>query len=151
MVKYFSSEFFAQLQDTLASDAKWQEGTKGVKTSVKLSAVDPSGTSSYLLKVEEGKTTIAPSDPAAQAEFSFEGGYETWTKVAKGEVDFQSAVLKGLLRFKGSITKILFYKDRFRDRRGHALYPGRVLAATAIRLARRCSRGRPRRPFCSRS
>jgi len=113
MVKYFSSEFFAQLQDTLANDAKWQEGTKGIKTSVKLSAVDPNGTSSYLLKVEEGKTTIVPSDPAAQAEFSFEGAYETWTKVAKGEVDFQSAVLKGLLRFKGSITKILFYKDRF--------------------------------------
>jgi putative sterol carrier protein len=113
MVKYFSSEFFAQLQDTLANDAKWQEGTKGIKTSVKLSAVDPSATSSYLLRVEDGKTTISPSDPAAQAEFSFEGAYETWTKVAKGEVDFQSAVLKGLLRFKGSITKILFYKDRF--------------------------------------
>jgi putative sterol carrier protein len=113
MVKYFSPEFFAQLQDTLANDAKWQESTKGLKTSVKLSTTDPSGASSYLLKVEEGKTTITTSDLAAQAEFSFEGAYETWTKVAKGEVDFQSAVLKGLLRFKGSITKILFYKDRF--------------------------------------
>jgi putative sterol carrier protein len=66
-----------------------------------------------LLKVEEGKTTISPSDPASQAEFSFEGAYETWMKLAKGEVDFQSAVLKGLLKFKGSITKILVYKDRF--------------------------------------
>ena len=113
MVKYFSPEFFAQLQDTLSNDAKWQESTKGLKTSVKLSTTDPSGASSYLLKVEEGKTTITTSDLAAQAEFSFEGAYETWTKVAKGEVDFQSAVLKGLLRFKGSITKILFYKDRF--------------------------------------
>lgn len=113
MVKYFSPEFFAQLQDTLSNDAKWQEGTKGLKTSVKLSTTDPSGASSYLLKVEEGKTTISPSDLATPAEFSFEGAYDTWTKVAKGEVDFQSAVLKGLLRFKGSITKILFYKDRF--------------------------------------
>jgi len=113
MVKYFSTEFFAQLQDTLANDAKWQESTKGLKTSVKLSTTGPTGASSYLLKVEEGKTTIAPSDQAAPAEFSFEGAYETWTKIAKGEVDFQSAVLKGLLRFKGSITKILVYKDRF--------------------------------------
>jgi putative sterol carrier protein len=113
MVKYFSPEFFAQLQDSLANDAKWQEGTKGLKTSVKLTSIEQSNASSYLLKVEDGKTSISPSEPAAQAEFSFEGAYETWTKVAKGEVDFQSAVLKGLLKFKGSITKILFYRDRF--------------------------------------
>ncbi len=113
MVKYFSAEFFAQLQDTLANDAKWQEGTKGLKTSIKLTSTDQSVASSYLVKVEDGKTSIGPSDSAAQAEFSFEGTYETWTKVAKGEVDFQSAVLKGLLKFKGSITKILFYRDRF--------------------------------------
>jgi putative sterol carrier protein len=113
MVKYFSAEFFAQLQDALSNDAKWQEGTKGLKTSIKLTSTEQSVASSYLLKVEDGKTSISPSEPAAQAEFSFEGAYETWTKVAKGEVDFQSAVLKGLLKFKGSITKILFYRDRF--------------------------------------
>ena len=113
MVKYFSAEFFAQLQDALSNDAKWQEGTKGLKTSIKLTSTEQSVASSYLLKVEDGKTSISPSEPAAQAEFSFEGAYETWTKVAKGEVDFQSAVLKGLLKFKGSITKILFYRERF--------------------------------------
>jgi putative sterol carrier protein len=113
MVKYFSPEFFAQLQDLLTNDAKWQEGTKGLRTSVKLGSVDSAVASFYLIKVEEGKTTVAPSDFATQAEFSFEGSYETWTKVAKGEVDFQSAVLKGLLKFKGSITKILVYRDRF--------------------------------------
>ncbi len=113
MVKYFSPEFFAQLQENLVNDARWQEGTKGLKTTMKLSTTDQNAASSYMLKVEEGKTTISPSDVAAQAEFSFEGTYETWTRLAKGEVDFQSAVLKGLLKFKGSITKILFYKDRF--------------------------------------
>jgi len=113
MAKYFSPEFFALLQESLANDAKWHEGTKGVKTSMKLSTTDLSNAFSYLLKVEEGKTTISPSDPASQAEFSFEGTYETWVRLAKGEVDFQSAVLKGLLKFKGSITKILLYKDRF--------------------------------------
>jgi putative sterol carrier protein len=113
MVKYFSPEFFVEVQDRLVADAKWQEDTKGLKTSIKLSSTDPNGAVSFLLKVEEGKTTISPSDFPTQAEFSFEGSYDTWTRVAKGEVDFQSAVLKGLLKFKGSITKILFYKDRF--------------------------------------
>ena len=113
MAKYFSPEFFALLQESLVNDAKWQESTKGLKTSIKLGTTDHNAASSYLLKVEEGKTTISSSDPAAQPEFSFEGTYETWMKLAKGEVDFQSAVLKGLLKFKGSITKILVYKDRF--------------------------------------
>jgi putative sterol carrier protein len=113
MVKFFSPEFFTQIQDMLANDAKWQEGTKALKTSVKLTSTGQANASSYMLRVEEGKTTISPSEPDAQAEFSFEGGYETWTRVAKGEVDFQSAVLKGLLKFKGSITKILVYRERF--------------------------------------
>ncbi len=113
MVKFFSPEFFAQIQEALSNDAKWQEGTKGLKTSVKLTSTGEPNASSYLLKVEDGMTTLSPSEPAAQAEFSFEGAYETWTKVAKGEVDFQSAVLKGLLKFRGSITKILVYRERF--------------------------------------
>jgi len=113
MVRYFSQEFFGQIQETLANDPKWKESTKSLKTTIRLTSVDQGGSSSYLLKVEDGKTTISPTEPAATAEFSFEGTYETWTKVARGEVDFQSAVLKGLLKFKGSITKILFYKDRF--------------------------------------
>ena len=113
MAKYFSPDFFAQLQDALVADQKWQEGTRGIKTSVKLTSTEQGSASVYLLKVEEGKTTITPSDAGSQAEFSFEGTYDTWTKVAKGELDFQSAVLKGLLKFKGSITKILYYRDRF--------------------------------------
>lgn len=112
MVKFFSAEFFAQIQDALVSDPRWQEGTKGLKTSMRLTSTGEGG-GSYVLRVEEGKTSITPAEPAAQAEFSFEGTYENWTKVAKGEVDFQSAVLKGLLKFKGSVTKILFYRDRF--------------------------------------
>lgn len=113
MVKFFSPEFFAQLQETMVNDPKWQETVKGLKTTIKLTSTGQANSSSYTLRVEEGKTTISPSDPAAQVEFSLEGAYETWTKLAKGEVDFQSAVLKGVLKFKGSITKILVYKDRF--------------------------------------
>lgn len=113
MVKFFSAEFFTQIQDGLASDSKWQEDTKSLKTSVKLTSTGQPEPSTYLLKVEEGKTTVTQSDAATQAEFSFEGTYDTWTKVVKGEVDLQSAVLKGLLKFKGSVTKILMYRDRF--------------------------------------
>ena len=95
----------------MASDPQWQQDTKTVKSTILLSAPDKSAL--FMLKIEDGSTTISRVEPGATAEFSFEGPYEVWTRVAKGELDFQSAVLKGLLKFRGSITKILFYKDRF--------------------------------------
>jgi putative sterol carrier protein len=111
MLNYFTEEYFKEVEQKLVADAKWQQDTKGVKTTILLGASDRSAL--FLLKVEDGATSIGKVVAGTAAEFSFEGTYDTWTKVAKGEVDFQSAVLKGLLKFRGSITKILFYKDRF--------------------------------------
>jgi putative sterol carrier protein len=111
MAKYFTEEFFKEVEQKLAADPKWQQDAKGVKTTILLSAPDQSAL--FLIKVEEGVTSIARTEPGVTVEFSFEGPYEVWTKVARGEVDLQSAVLKGQLKFRGSITKILFYKDRF--------------------------------------
>ncbi len=111
MAKFFSEEYFKEIEQRLVADPKWQQDTKGVKSTILLNAVDRSAL--FLLKVEDGITTIAKSEPGVTAVFSFEGPYEVWTRVAKGELDFQSAVLKSQLKFRGSITKILFYKDRF--------------------------------------
>src|SRR5207247_7057420 len=104
-------EYFKELETRLNSDAKWQEGTKDLKTSFLLAATDQSA--SFSVAVENGRTTIQRVEPNFQAEFAFEGPYEVWARLARGELDFQAAVLKGSLRFRGSITKILFYRDRF--------------------------------------
>ena len=111
MAKFLSDEYFAQLQQALSADQKWADSVKGVKTSIVFNATDAG--QSYLLAVENGATTLQKAAPGAQAEFSFDGTYESWSKVARGEVDLQAAVLKGQLRFRGSITKILLYRDRF--------------------------------------
>lgn len=111
MVKFLSDEYFAQLQGLLAGDQKWIESTKGLKTSIDLNATDVG--QNFVLNVENGVSTLQKASPGSPAEFTFEGTYEAWTRVAKGEVDLQSAVLKGQLKFRGSITKILMYKDRF--------------------------------------
>ena len=111
MTKFLSDDFFSELQTALAGDAQWVESTKGVKTSVLLSVKETG--SSHLISVDGGAITIQKVEPGAPAEFSFEGTYDAWVKVAKGEMDMQSAVLKGQLKFKGSITKVLMYRDRF--------------------------------------
>ena len=111
MVKFLSDEYFAELQSALTKDPKWAESTKSVKTSIAFNVTDAG--QNYVLAVENGTTSLQKVAAGTAAEFSFDGTYDTWTKVAKGEMDLQSAVLKGQLRFRGSLTKILMYRDRF--------------------------------------
>jgi len=111
LVKFFTEDYFKEIEQKLATDPKWLQDTKGVKTTILLGVTDQA--SYFLLRVEEGVSSISKVDSGTTAEFAFEGLYEVWTKIARGEVDLQSAVLKGMLKFRGSITKILFYKDRF--------------------------------------
>jgi putative sterol carrier protein len=111
MAKFLSDDYFGQLQGMLVGDQKWAESTKGVRTSIAFNVTDIG--QFFVLGVDNGVSTVQKAAPGAQAEFAFEGTYESWAKVARGEVDLQAAVLKGQLRFKGSITKILMYRDRF--------------------------------------
>lgn len=111
MAKFLSDEYFGQLQSALTADPKWTESTKTVKTSIAFNVTDIG--QNYVLSVDNGTTTLQKVAPGTTAEFSFDGVYDTWCNVVKGEMDLQSAVLKGQLRFKGSITKILMYRDRF--------------------------------------
>ncbi len=110
MAKYLSDEYFSQVLSALSQDQKWAESIKGFKTSIALGVTDIG--QNYVLGVENGVTTLQKSAPGAPAEFSLDGTYDSWVKVAKGEVDLQSAVLKGQLKFKGSITKVLMYRDK---------------------------------------
>lgn len=111
MAKFLSDEFFHEVEAALVADPAWNESVKSVETTIMITATDIG--QSFVLAVKGGVTTLQKAEAGAQAEFTLEGTYEAWTKVAKGEVDIQAAVLKGQLRFRGSITKILAYRDRF--------------------------------------
>jgi putative sterol carrier protein len=111
MAKYMSDEYISQVQAALSQDPKWLESTRSFKTSIAFNVTDID--QNFLMSVENGATTFQKVAPGTSAEFSLDGTYDAWCKVAKGEVDLQSAVLKGQLKFKGSLTKILMYRDRF--------------------------------------
>jgi len=111
MAKFLSDDYFSQVQASLSQDQKWLESTRSVKTTIAFNVTDIG--QNYVLTVENGVTTLLKAAAGTPVEFSFDGTYDAWTKVVKGEMDIQTAVLKGQLRFKGSITKILMYKDRF--------------------------------------
>ena len=110
MAKYLSDEYFSQVQAALAQDQKWLESTRNFKTSIAINVTDIG--QNYILSVDNGVTALQKAAAGAQAEFSLDGNYEAWSKVARGELDLQSAVLKGQLKFKGSLTKALLYRDK---------------------------------------
>jgi len=110
MARFLSDEYFSQVLAALIQDQKWIESTKSLKTSIALNVTDMG--QNYLLGVENGTTTLQKVAPGAPAEFSLDGTYDSWCKVAKGEVDLQSAVLKGQLKFRGSLVKVLTYRDK---------------------------------------
>ena len=110
MAKYLSDEYFAQVLAALIQDPKWVETTRNFKTTLALNVTDMG--QNYVLGVENGATTLQKAEPGTAAEFTLDGTYDIWCKVAKGEVDLQSAVLKGQLKFKGSLTKVLMYRDK---------------------------------------
>ena len=110
MAKFLSDEFFADFQKALSGDPKWAEISKSVRTSIAFNVTDTG--QNFLMAVENGATSVQRVAPGTQAEFNFDGTYDTWSKLVKGEMDLQSAVLKGQLKFKGSLTKILMYRDR---------------------------------------
>ena len=110
MAKYLSDEYFAQVLAALIQDPKWVESTRNFKTTLALNVTDMG--QNYVLGVENGATTLLKAEPGTAAEFTLDGTYDIWCKVAKGEVDLQSAVLKGQLKFKGSLTKVLMYRDK---------------------------------------
>lgn len=111
MAKFMSEEFIAEVQGSLVQDPQWTESTKTFKASVAFTVTDTGDC--FVMTVDNGTTGIQKVPAGTAAEFSFEGTYDSWAKVAKGEVDIQSAVLKGQLKFKGSLTKILTYRDKF--------------------------------------
>jgi alkyl sulfatase BDS1-like metallo-beta-lactamase superfamily hydrolase len=110
LAKYLSNEFFQELAGRLAADGQFQARAKGLKTSMMFTVEDQQKT--FLLTLEDGRVHAQEGQPDAPAEFKFAAPYVHWVAAAKGEADLQSLVLQGKLKFKGSLTKILYYADR---------------------------------------
>ena len=107
MVKYFSEEFFRQLEQALNSDEEFTEGLREVETSMLLVSEDTGG--SFLLSLADGKVSVEEASPDHVAEFKIIGPYEEWVKSAKGEASLTRQVMSGKIKIRGSMSKMMFY------------------------------------------
>jgi len=63
----------------------------------------------FLIQVTDGNISSKEAPPQEKAEFKFTAPYEKWMMVAKGELKLQSEVVKGGIKFSGSMPKMLLY------------------------------------------
>lgn len=105
MVLYFSTAFFNELAAKLNEDPEWQK--KATTMSVKLVLTVTDRGSSHMLDVQSGKVSASEVAADVPADFKFEGPYDAWVILGRGEKDFQSLVMSGKLKFRGSMPKVM--------------------------------------------
>ena len=105
MVQYFSKEFFDELANALNTDAEWLKKSSGSNFKSIITITDHS--KSFLLDVVGGKIAVSEVAPDVPADFKFDGPYDAWIILGKGEKDFQSLVMAGKVKFRGSMPKVM--------------------------------------------
>lgn len=105
MVQYFTRAFFEEIAKRLNADPEWKAKTGNLTAKLVLTCSDRAA--SFMLEIQNG--TIAALEVATDspADFKFEGPYDSWVMLGKGEKDFQTLVLTGKIRFRGSMPRIM--------------------------------------------
>ncbi len=105
MVQYFSKAFFDELATALNADTEWLKKTSSSSFKSVITITDRS--KSFLLDVASGKVSVSEAAPDVPADFKFDGPYDAWTILGRGEKDFQSLVMAGKVKFRGSMPKVM--------------------------------------------
>ena len=105
MVQYFTKAFFDELASRLNADPDWGKKAAAITAKIVLTCTDRNA--SFLVDIQGGRVAVHDVAPDVPADFKFEGTYEAWTQLGKGEKDFQGLVLGGKIRFRGSMPKVM--------------------------------------------
>jgi putative sterol carrier protein len=105
MVAYFTKAFFDEVATRLNADPEWTRKAATIAAKIALTCTDRGR--SFLIEVRNGIVSATESTADAPADFKFEGTYEAWSQLGKGEKDLQSLVLGGKIRFRGSMPKVM--------------------------------------------
>src|SRR2546425_559162 len=103
VVQYFTKAFFDEIASRLNADPEWGKKAAAITAKIVLTSTDRNA--SFLVDIQGGKVTVQHVAPDVPADFKFEGAYDAWMQLGKGERDFQGLVLGGKIRFRGSMPK----------------------------------------------
>ncbi len=110
MVPFLSSEFFKRAGELLSRDQELAKVFEGTNATIILEIVDRK--QAFLINVMDGCISTAEANVEDKADFRFSGLYDKWVKIAKGEENLQREVMKGGMKFSGSMPKMLLHLSK---------------------------------------
>ena len=110
MVRFWSKEFFEEASELLNRDQELERVFSGINTTIIAECSDRN--SAFLITVKNGKISSSEARSDDKAEFRFTAPYDKWVKIAQGKDKVQSEVVKGTIKFRGLMPKMLLYLSR---------------------------------------
>ena len=105
MIRFYTEAFFEELGRRLNEDETWRRTAHGVSLRIVCSAVDLRR--AFLIDVRDGRVTTDVAGPDTAADFRFEGHYEDWMLLCKGEAELDRLVQVGKIRVAGSMPALM--------------------------------------------
>ncbi len=105
MIQFYTKEFFEEIARRLNVDAEWGKMMKGHDMRMVCSAPDKKR--SFLIAVASGRVTTAEATPETHADYKFEGRYESWVQLCKGEAEMDHLIQQGKIRLAGSMPNVM--------------------------------------------
>ena len=105
VVQFYTKAFFEELARRLNEDADWAKWGKALNTKIVCTAIDVKR--SFLIDIRKGRVSTKEATPDTAANYKFEGKYETWAALCKGEAELQKLIMAGKIRFTGPMPELM--------------------------------------------
>ena len=107
---FWSPEFFQSAGEMLNSDKDLATAFGSLNTTILAECSDRS--TSFLIEVGNGRIASREAKLGEKADFKFSAPYHEWARILKDESKIQSEVVKGKIKFSGSMPKLLLYLSK---------------------------------------
>ncbi len=114
MVQYLGLDYWKKVNEIANSDEEFRIKTKGFTASFTYGVTDKPELPKIYMKFDDGEVVEVRELVAEEkTDYTLAGPYEVWTKLNKGEMDAQSALMTRQLPFKGNMSAIIRYSKAF--------------------------------------
>lgn len=105
MIQFYTEEFFQELGRRLNADAEWGKSMAGKTFRMVCTASDKKR--SFLISVTKGQVVTSEATPETRADYRFEGRYDAWMSLCKGEAEMDRLIQQGKIRLAGSMSDLM--------------------------------------------
>ncbi len=114
MVQYLGLDYWKKVKEIANADEEFRIKTKMFNATFTYGATDNDSVPDIYMQFDDGEVMeIRELEEGEKTDYTLAGPYEIWTKLNKGDLDAQSALMTRQLPFKGNMSSIIRYSKAF--------------------------------------